>query len=292
MVSTNNKNAAYLLLQKFRHVYPIESNNNENNDENKNENQNENTVHESYVHSVHSVHNSNVRTICDSIDCPTISWIKNTYSESKTTISCFTNIDIEIGEIMEDVWQYRKIDKTYIIDKNEKENEKSIKYKSENKGDDKDQNNNENSYDIENKEKNGDEDNSKSSNNITTNTNINTNNNTSINTHAFTVINTNTTTTNTNNTATKTYKYTTKTNTTNTHSHTYTHTDTHTDSAWYNLLPLFHPSLLLRTSLGFGINIFFMMTGYKSIMYYSSILFRDIGLQPILVAAITGGLFL
>ena len=59
-------------------------------------------------------------------------------------------------------------------------------------------------------------------------------------------------------------------------------------TVWYDFTGLFHPSMLLRTSIGINIKLFQQLTGINSIMYYSSTIFSSIGIKPDTTTAITG----
>ena len=58
--------------------------------------------------------------------------------------------------------------------------------------------------------------------------------------------------------------------------------------SWYDFRELFHPSMLLRTSIGVNIKLLQQLTGIYSIMYYSSTIFSSIGIRPDTTTAITG----
>ena len=57
---------------------------------------------------------------------------------------------------------------------------------------------------------------------------------------------------------------------------------------WYDFSPLFHQSNLLRTVNSIMINIFSQMTGFTSIISYSSIIFRNMGITADKTTAIIG----
>ena len=57
---------------------------------------------------------------------------------------------------------------------------------------------------------------------------------------------------------------------------------------WYDFSPLFSRSILLRTSNGIMINILGQLTGFNSIIYYSSMIFKDIGITADKTTALIG----
>ena len=59
-------------------------------------------------------------------------------------------------------------------------------------------------------------------------------------------------------------------------------------TVWYDYSALLRPDMLLRTCIAINIKIFQQLTGINSIMYYSSIIFEDIGIKPDTTTAITG----
>lgn len=59
---------------------------------------------------------------------------------------------------------------------------------------------------------------------------------------------------------------------------------------WYDFSPLFRQSYLLRTSNSIMINIFTQMTGFSSIISYSSLIFKNMGITADKTTAVVGAL--
>ena len=62
------------------------------------------------------------------------------------------------------------------------------------------------------------------------------------------------------------------------------------ESKWYNFLPLFDSSVLLCTFNGVAINILGQLTGFNSIIYYSSIIFETLGISADKTTATIGAI--
>lgn len=59
---------------------------------------------------------------------------------------------------------------------------------------------------------------------------------------------------------------------------------------WFNFVPLLDPTILLRTSNGVAINILGQLTGFNSIIFYSSTIFTSIGISADRTTAVIGAL--
>lgn len=59
---------------------------------------------------------------------------------------------------------------------------------------------------------------------------------------------------------------------------------------WFNFVPLLNPSILLRTSNGVIINILAQLTGFNSIILYSSTIFASLGISADKTTAVIGAL--
>ena len=62
----------------------------------------------------------------------------------------------------------------------------------------------------------------------------------------------------------------------------------HLKTAWYNFAVLLQPSMVLRTCTGILIQFFQQLSGINSFFYYSSVIYRDLGIVPDVTTAITG----
>ena len=60
------------------------------------------------------------------------------------------------------------------------------------------------------------------------------------------------------------------------------------EEAWYNFVVLLNPSIILRTSMGILIQFFQQLSGINSFFYYSSVIYRDLGIVPDTTTAVTG----
>ena len=59
-------------------------------------------------------------------------------------------------------------------------------------------------------------------------------------------------------------------------------------TSWYNFAVLLEPSMILRTCTGILIQFFQQLSGINSFFYYSSVIYRDLGIVPDVTTAITG----
>ena len=60
------------------------------------------------------------------------------------------------------------------------------------------------------------------------------------------------------------------------------------ETAWYDFSVLLQPAMLLRTGIAISIKVLQQLTGINSIMYYSSIIFSSIGIDPDTTTVVTG----
>ena len=60
------------------------------------------------------------------------------------------------------------------------------------------------------------------------------------------------------------------------------------ETAWYDFQVLLHPSVILRTSMGILIQFFQQLSGINSFFYYSSVIYKDLGIVPDVTTAVTG----
>jgi hypothetical protein len=60
------------------------------------------------------------------------------------------------------------------------------------------------------------------------------------------------------------------------------------ETAWYDFTCLLAPDVILRTTMGILIQFFQQLCGINAFFYYSSIIFRDLGITPDTTTSITG----
>ena len=60
------------------------------------------------------------------------------------------------------------------------------------------------------------------------------------------------------------------------------------ETAWYNFLVLLRPNMILRTSMGILIQFFQQLSGINSFFYYSSVIYKTLGIVPDVTTAVTG----
>lgn len=60
------------------------------------------------------------------------------------------------------------------------------------------------------------------------------------------------------------------------------------ETAWYNFAVLLRPSMILRTSMGILIQFFQQLSGINSFFYYSSVIYKELGIVPDVTTAVTG----
>lgn len=60
------------------------------------------------------------------------------------------------------------------------------------------------------------------------------------------------------------------------------------EEAWYDFFVLLNPSIILRTSMGILIQFFQQLSGINSFFYYSSVIYKDLGIVPDTTTAVTG----
>ena len=60
------------------------------------------------------------------------------------------------------------------------------------------------------------------------------------------------------------------------------------ETSWYDFSVLLHPSVILRTSMGILIQFFQQLSGINSFFYYSSVIYKDLGIVPDTTTAVTG----
>ena len=60
------------------------------------------------------------------------------------------------------------------------------------------------------------------------------------------------------------------------------------EKPWYDFMVLLHPSVILRTSLGIFIQFFQQLSGINAFFYYSSVIYKDLGIVADVTTAVTG----
>jgi sugar porter (SP) family MFS transporter len=60
------------------------------------------------------------------------------------------------------------------------------------------------------------------------------------------------------------------------------------ESAWYDFAVLLRPNMILRTSMGILIQFFQQLSGINSFFYYSSVIYKTLGIVPDVTTAVTG----
>lgn len=60
------------------------------------------------------------------------------------------------------------------------------------------------------------------------------------------------------------------------------------ETAWYNFAVLLRPNMVLRTSMGILIQFFQQLSGINSFFYYSSVIYKSLGIVPDVTTAVTG----